>query len=166
MWDLLKLVLDKLEIKSEATISLKNQIKSLQGRPDEAKALLTSFETEARLNNCTKCDSRHFRSFFLACIYYELDVIVQAQIYMKHAIKDFNRMGSKWNELLANWIYGETFILLERNMPARRELVRTIEMLQKMEQKFRREYQYKKRDECRRFIKQIQEKIDSLAHYL
>ncbi len=155
MWVLLNLVLDKLAIKSEATKALKEQIKNLQGNRTEAAVMLNELEVEARLNNCTKCDSRHFRSFFLACIYYELGVIEKTQYYIKRAIRDFYFNGSTWNELLVNWVYGETFLLLNRELPARRELEHTIEMLEEMAKKYRRKNQYKKRDECNAFIIQI-----------
>ena len=160
MWVLLNLVLDKLEIKSEATKALKKEIKNLQGNRAEANVLLNKLETEARLNNCTKCDSRHFRSFFLSCIYDELGVIVQTQSHVKRAIRDFNLSGSTWNEVLANWVYGETFLLLNRKMPARRELEHTIEMFEEMAKKYRRENQYEKGNECNEFIVQIKRRLE------
>ncbi len=161
MWVLLNLVLDKLAIKSEATKALKEQIKNLQGNRTEAAVMLNELEVEARLNNCTKCDSRHFRSFFLACIYYELGVIEKTQYYIKRAIRDFYFNGSTWNELLVNWVYGETFLLLNRELPARRELEHTIEMLEEMAKKYRRKNQYKKRDECNAFIIQIKRRLEN-----
>ncbi len=159
MWDLLELVLDNLEIKSKETVALKNEIKNLRGNQDEAKVVLSRLKAEAKLNNCTTCDSRHFSSFFRVCIYYELGEFVQMQRYAKRAIRDFNLIGAKWNELFAHWVYGESYLLFNRKMPARRKLKYTVEKFERMAKKYRRENQYERRDECYGFIERIEDQL-------
>ena len=160
MWDLLELVLKKIEIKSEATRSLRDQVLDIRNRPEKAETLLNELILDREISDCLKCDGRHFCSLFLACIYYELGEIEQTKLHVQEAIEDFYHVGSKWNELLANWIYGKTLLLMGLSLPARRELERTIEMLQEMAKQFRRENQYEKRDECLDFVGKIRDQLN------
>jgi len=159
MWDLLEFVLDNLEIEDQATKDIRDQIKGVRGNKELANKLSVQLDREAQLNNCTQCPSRHFHAFFLACIHYEIGAIVQTQSYIKRAIRDFNRMGSRWNELLAIWVNGEIYMGLGRFMPARQALEHTVEMLQKKAQVFRRKDQYEKREECFQHIAKIRSRL-------
>ena len=160
MWDLLELVLKNLEIKSEATRFLKNQVLNIKNNPDKAEALLFELKEDKNNSDCSKCDSRHFCSLFLACIYFELGALNQTKFHIQEAIEDFHQVGSKGNELLAIWIYGKTLLLLGEMLPARRELERTLELLQGRAEKFQREHNYEKRDECKDFIGVIKTQLD------
>lgn len=157
MWDVLELVLKNLEFKSKLAEITRDQILVLRGNPEKAKETLIRFNTEANLNNCTRCDSRHFNSLFLACIYNELDIIVETQSYAKKAIRDFYLVGCEWNQILARWTYGMTYLLMGRQMPARKELEITIEMLETMAKRFRHNHNYEKRNTCKDFILKIRE---------
>ncbi|MBT7074243.1 MAG: S24 family peptidase [Anaerolineae bacterium] len=161
MWDLLNLALDNLEIESNITRALQEKIKKLEGNKELAAELSIQFDEEAQLNNCTQCPARSFRNFFLACVYYELGTIIQTQYYIKSAIKDFNRMGSKWNALLASWVYGETFMILNRTMPAQKVLENTVVMFEEMSRLSREKDLYEKRDECLNYIAKITKRINN-----
>ena len=130
MWELLELVLTKIEIKSKATQSLRDQVLNIRNRPDKAELLLNELIEDRETSNCTKCDSRHFCALFLACIYFEFDDVDQMQIYIQESIKDFSHAGSKWNKILARWIYGTILLRKNRSLSARRELEDTVEMLE------------------------------------
>nr|MBC8336387.1 hypothetical protein [Candidatus Desulfolinea nitratireducens] len=153
-------VLKNVEIKSEATRFLKNKILNIKDCPERAEALLFELKEDKKNSDCSKCDSRHFCSLFLACIYFELDELNQTKFHIQEAIEDFHQVGSKWNELLAIWIYGKTLLILGDMLPARRELERTIELLQGRAEKFQREHNYEKRDECNIFIGKIKTQLD------
>lgn len=159
MWDLLRFVLNDLEVKSEITGYTIEKIKTLPGNKKLAKQLSIEIDQEINLRSCTDCPNFYYNNFFLACIYYELDVIVQTQVHIKKAITDFNHMGSKWNEILASWIYGETFLLLGREMPARRVLENIIVTLEEMARTCRHYDQYEKQQECLNHINKIKERL-------
>jgi len=160
MWPLLELVLEKIEIKSEATRSLRDQVLEIRNNPYMAERLLDKLIDDRETSNCSKCDSRYFCSLYLACIYYELGDLEQTKTHIEEAVNDYYHVGSKWNELLAKWIYGTTLLRTGSTLHARRELERTIEMLQEMAKQFRRENQYEKRDECLDFVEKIRDQLN------
>ncbi len=161
MWELLELVLTKIEIKSKATQSLRDQVLNIRNRPDKAELLLNELIEDRETSNCTKCDSRHFCALFLACIYFEFDDVDQMQIYIQESIKDFSHAGSKWNKILARWIYGTILLRKNRSLSARRELEDTVEMLEEMEKEFRSDVKpkHEKSDECKAFIDKIRSQL-------
>lgn len=162
MWDLLELVLDELHIDNKATKITRNNVKNIRGNSQKAKVLLEKIEAELSINSCIKCDNRFFCSFFLACTHYELNNVRQAQVYIKQAIRDFSLSNSQWNATLANWIYGEIHILLNLEMPAYRELTKTIKMLEAIREEFRWENKYEKRNQCTKFISKIKNRLKNL----
>lgn len=155
MRELLALTLTKIEIKSEATRGLRDQLLELKDDFNKAERLLAEMLSDKKRNDCSKCDSRHFCSLFLSCIYHELGDTENMQKEIRAAIKDFYRVGSKWNEMFARWIYGTLLLEVGDTLPARRELERTIEILEEMAKKFRKEDKYEKRDECYRYAEEI-----------
>lgn len=161
MWELLELSLNKLDVKSEATRALRDRVLDIRERPDLADELLTELRSDKESSNCANCDSRHFCDFFLACIYYELVDLEKMQDHIKDAIKDFYRMGSKWNETFARWVYGQLLLDIGESLAARRELELAIEMFEKIAKKFREEDRYEKRDECFLFTELIKVSLNS-----
>ena len=145
MRDLLALALREIKIKSEATKALRDQVLAIEGDRVIAEQLLESILADKEISNCANCDSRHFCNFFIACTYFELDSIERMKTYIEAAIKDFDRIGSEWNETFARWIYGEVLRTQGILLPARRELEHTIEMLENAAKKFRKEDKYEKR---------------------
>ncbi|MBT3188190.1 MAG: hypothetical protein HN736_17175 [Anaerolineae bacterium] len=155
MWDLLALALCEIRIKNKATRALRDQVLTIQDNPDRAEELRAELISDKERNNCAKCDSRHFCNFFLACIYHELNDTVNMQIHIKAAIKDFYRIGSRWNEIFARWIYGKLLLQIEDFLSARREFELAIETLEERAKKYRKEDKYEQRDKCYSFINQI-----------
>ncbi len=159
MWKLIKLVLGKLHINDEWTKKTRDEIKILHGHPEKAKILLEKFQNGKSINSCIKCGSHSFCSLFLACIYYELGDVKKVHIYAKKAIRDFELDNSQWNATLANWIYGETYMLLGREMPAQRELTKTIKAFNAMGKEFRWDDKYEARNQCIKYSSKIRKRL-------
>jgi hypothetical protein len=156
---MLELALNKIDIKSEATGALRDRVLDCRNNPDTANALLIEITQEKEVRDCSMCENRHFCSLFLACLYYELCDIKKTHFHIKATVKDFNRLGSNWNELFARWINGIIYLRLGDAIPAQSELNHAKEMLEKIALRFRKEDNYEKRDECYIYTENIQETL-------
>lgn len=162
MWDLLELVLDELRIDNDLTKETRDKIKMLRGHPQKAKVFLGKIKAEMSLDSCIKCDNRSFCSLFLACIYYELNEEQKVHTYAKRAVRDFELGNFQWNATLANWVYGEMYILLGREMPACRVLSEMIKAFDEMGKEFRWEDRYEDRDKCVVLSSKIKKRLENL----
>lgn len=155
MWNILKLALNNADIKSEATRSLRDQVLTVHKKPGNAKVLLETLIHDKLKNNCSMCDSRHFCSLFLSCIHYALNDTEEMRLEIRVAIKDAQRIGSKWNELLARWVYGVFLKTQGEPLASRRELEKAKEMLMEVADRHHKEHRYEERDKCNKFIASI-----------
>lgn len=162
MWDLLVLVLEELQIDSQLTKETRDKVKRLREYPQEAENLLKKIKNEMSPNSCIKCENRFFCSLFLACVYYELKNFSKVQTHVKRAMRDFELSNLQWNATLANWVYGEVFMFLGREMPGRRELSKTIKILNAMGEEFRWEEKYEARDQCTIFVSKIEKRLKNM----
>ncbi len=162
MWNLLVLVLDELHIDNKFTKETRDKVKALHKHPEKSEIFLDKIEAKMSISSCIKCDNRSFCSLFLACIYYKLDNFQKVQYYAKQAIRDFELNNSQWNATLANWVYGEAYILLGQEMPAHSELSKTIKAFSAMSKEFRWEERYEDRDKCVEISSKIKERLKNL----
>ena len=162
MWDLLALVLDELHIGSQLTEETRDAVKSVRGKYQNANILLEKIGSEKSVASCIKCDNRPFRSLFLACLYYELNDFSKAQFHARRATRDFELHNLAWNANLANWVYGEIYMLSGRKMPGRRELIKTIKVFNAMGKEFRWQEKYEARNQCTEFASKIEKRLKNL----
>ena len=161
MWDLLVLVLDSLHMSDIVTKETSNKVKLLREHPEKAAPLLAKIKSEKSISSCIKCGNRFFCSLFLACIYYALDDVQKAHVYVKQAIRDFELGNLEWNATLASWVYGEMFMVLGHEMPAHRELSKTIKRFRVMDKEFRWDDKYEARDKCVDLTSKIQKRLEN-----
>ena len=164
-WDTLIVMLENLEIKSELVKTHRARLISIKN-DEEASQFLIELDSESHFENCTACDGRHFCSLFLACLYYKHRKFLQAEHYTKDAIQAFKRMGSKWNEMLAHWTYGELLILLGRQTPARQELQTALDILKNYSKNYLRQNAYEKYDNCNFLINTIDQHFKDMPHFI
>ena len=154
----LNTVLATLEIKDDATRSVRNRVKLFPENRLDAEKYIQELEEERKIANCSICEGEPFCSLFVACAYDALGrgELVKSQI--EEAIECFQKHGLHWNEALSTWLLG---IFYKTTYPilANYELVKAINLFEKISIELESNGEYNKLYACRQLIDAIKNDI-------
>jgi hypothetical protein len=154
----LQTVLATLEIKEDATRSVRDRVKLFPGNRLEAEKYIQELEEERKIANCSICGGEPFCSLFVACAYDVLGrgELVKSQI--EEAKEFFRKHGLHWNEALSTWLLG-AFYKTTYPILASYELERAIDLFENLSIELESKGEYNKLYACRQLIDAIKNDI-------